>query len=186
MPRSARCSIDSTIGRSRSCRDHAAAMFEALDRPAMRALPTTPYVYAEWKRVRGRLRLPRRCRPALLQRPARARRPGACGRASPPPRSRCSTAASGSRAMCAPTSAARTRRYREHMPKSHRAHARVVADAPDPLGRLDRHEHRRGGRASAASAKPHPEQGYRACLGLSRLAAAVREGPASRRRAPWP
>jgi transposase len=28
------------------------SVFEALDRPAMRALPATPYVYAEWKRVR--------------------------------------------------------------------------------------------------------------------------------------
>jgi hypothetical protein len=28
------------------------SVFEALDRPAMRALPTTPYVYAEWKAVR--------------------------------------------------------------------------------------------------------------------------------------
>ena len=28
-------------------------MFEALDRPAMRPLPSTPYVYAEWKRVRA-------------------------------------------------------------------------------------------------------------------------------------
>ena len=29
------------------------AVFEALDRRAMRALPATPYVYAEWKRVRA-------------------------------------------------------------------------------------------------------------------------------------
>jgi transposase len=29
------------------------SVFEALDRPAMRPLPTTPYVYAEWKRVRA-------------------------------------------------------------------------------------------------------------------------------------
>jgi len=28
-------------------------VFEALDRPAMRPLPATPYVYAEWKRVRA-------------------------------------------------------------------------------------------------------------------------------------
>jgi transposase len=29
------------------------SVFESLDRPAMRPLPTTPYVYAEWKRVRA-------------------------------------------------------------------------------------------------------------------------------------
>src|SRR3984957_5153680 len=29
------------------------SVFEALDRPAMRPLPATPYVYAEWKRVRA-------------------------------------------------------------------------------------------------------------------------------------
>jgi transposase len=28
-------------------------MFESLDRPAMRPLPRSPYVYAEWKRVRA-------------------------------------------------------------------------------------------------------------------------------------
>jgi hypothetical protein len=35
--------------------------FESLDRPAMRALPTTPYVYAEWKRYRP---LSTHCRPS--------------------------------------------------------------------------------------------------------------------------
>ena len=29
------------------------SMFDSLDRPAMRALPTSRYVYAEWKRVRA-------------------------------------------------------------------------------------------------------------------------------------
>ena len=56
----------------------------------------------------------------------------------------------------------------EHMPRSHRAPCRVDTVAPHPLGGEDGSGHRPPGRRDPAPAA-HPEQGYRACLGLMRL-----------------
>jgi hypothetical protein len=44
-------------------------LLEEIDRPAPKALPESPYVFAEW-RIWGQHRLSRRGRGALLQRPA--------------------------------------------------------------------------------------------------------------------
>jgi hypothetical protein len=44
-------------------------LLEEIDRPALKALPESPYVFAEW-RIWGQHRLSRRGRGALLQRPA--------------------------------------------------------------------------------------------------------------------
>ena len=59
----------------------------------------------------------------------------------------------------------------EHMPKSHQAHLEWTPSRIDPLGR-------EVGTATAKvvrtvlESKPHPEMGYRACLGILRLAKA--------------
>jgi hypothetical protein len=80
------------------------SVFETLDRPAMRPLPATVYVYAEWKRVRAafdyHVEIDRHYHTASSDR--------SCGPASAPPQSRCSIAVSALLPMCAPTSMAFT------------------------------------------------------------------------------
>ena len=118
------------------------SVFDALDRPAMRALPPTPYVFAEWKeRIvafdyhvdvdRHYYSVPH----ALVGHQVWAR----------------FTAATVEVFFRSERVASHVRSYqrgahttlREHMPKSHLAHAEWVAEAPDPVGQLDRHAHRR-------------------------------------------
>jgi transposase len=144
------------------------SVFEALDRPAMRALPATPYVYAEWKECTAAFdyhidvdghyySVPH----ALVAHSVWAR-------------------------YCAATVeiffrsarvASHVRSYQrghdttlpEHMPKSHRAHAEWTPK------RLIQWGESIGVNAGAIvehllRSKPHPEQGYRACLGLLALA----------------
>ena len=65
-----------------------------------------------------------------------------------------------------------------HMPARPSRPCRVDALAPDRLGGDDGPGHRRSSSPPSSPRKPHPEQGYRACLGLMRL------GKTLRRRAP--
>jgi transposase len=144
------------------------SVFEALDRPAMRPLPQAPYVYAEWKECKAAFdyhvdvdghyySVPH----ALVGHLVWAR-------------------------YCAATVevffrgarvASHVRSYQrghhttvpEHMPKSHRAHAEWTPK------RLIQWGESIGVNAGAIvehllRSKPHPEQGYRACLGLLALA----------------
>jgi transposase len=143
------------------------SVFEALDRPAMRALPASPYTYAEWKEltvafdyhvdVDGHYySVPH----ALVGHSAWARY------------------SAGSvevfyRGERVPTHARSYQRgvhttIADHMPKAHRAHAewspRRLIQWGESIG------------ANTAAvvehllrSKPHPEQGYRACLGLLSL-----------------
>jgi len=43
-------------------------LFETIDRPALKSIPSRPYEYAEWKKARVNIDLPYRDRPPLLQR----------------------------------------------------------------------------------------------------------------------
>lgn len=144
------------------------SVFEALDRPAMRALPATPYVYAEWQAVRvafdyhvGIDRHYYSVPHALVGHEVWARfsarivevlhrgvrvashvRSCQCGGYTTDP---------------------------AHMPASHRAHAEWTPKRLIDWGVSI-------GAATGAVVehllvtKPHPEQGYRACLGLLALA----------------
>jgi transposase len=143
------------------------SVFEALDRPAMRALPAASYVFAEWKEltvafdyhvdVDGHYySVPH----ALVGYTAWAR----------------FSAASVEVFFRSERVATHARSYQrgvhttiaEHMPKSHRAHAewsprRLIqwGESIGPnTGAVVEHLLR---------SKPHPEQGYRACLGLLSL-----------------
>ena len=58
----------------------------------------------------------------------------------------------------------------EHMPKSPPGPCRVVAEAPDPMGLESIGAHTGAVVEHLLRSKPHPEQGYRACLGLLSLA----------------
>jgi transposase len=144
------------------------SVFESLDRPAMHPLPLTPYVYAEWKEltvafdyhvdVDGHYySVPH----ALVGHSVWAR----------------FTAATVEVFFRSERIAGHVRCYQrgrhttlpEHMPKSHRAHAewspkRLIqwGESIGPhTGAIVEHLLR---------SKPHPEQGYRACLGLLALA----------------
>jgi transposase len=143
------------------------ALFEQLDRPALMALPPEPYEYAEWKEAKpgidyhleldGRFysvphslvgeRLTVRLTATAVEVLHKGRRVAAHPRQGP---GRFST-------------------LPEHMPKAHRAHltwtpgrflnwAREIG--PATLG-LVKHQ---------LEDRPHPEHGYRACLGVLNLA----------------
>lgn len=143
------------------------SVFEALDRPAMRALPVTPYVFAEWKEMivafdyhvdvdRHYYSVPH----ALVGHTVWAR----------------FSASTVEVFFRSERVATHVRSYQrgahttlpEHMPKSHRAHAewtpkRLIhwgASIGAHTGAVVEHLLR---------SKPHPEQGYRACLGLLNL-----------------
>ncbi len=144
------------------------SVFEALDRPAMRPLPAVPYVFAEWKQVRVAFdyhievdhhyySVPH----ALVGYEVWAR----------------FTATTVEAFFRHQRVAAHVRSYQrgahttvpEHMPKSHRAHA---AWSPQRLIHWGRTigEHTGAVVEHLLRSKPHPEQGYRACLGLLALA----------------
>ena len=150
------------------------SVFESLDRPAMRPLPATPYVYAEWKRVRAAFdyhvdvdhhyySVPH----ALVGQELSARFSA-------------STVEVFHRSQRV---ASHVRSYQrgvhttigEHMPKSHRAHAEWTPERlihwGASVGAKTREvvEH-------LLKSKSHPEQGYRACLGLLSLARQYGQG----------
>jgi len=143
------------------------SVFEALDRPAMRSLPATSYVFAEWKELtvafdyhvdidRHYYSVPH----ALVGHTAWAR----------------FSAASVEVFFRGERVATHVRSYQrgvhttiaDHMPKSHRAHAewspRRLIQWGESIGAATGAvvEH-------LLRSKPHPEQGYRACLGLLSL-----------------
>jgi transposase len=143
------------------------SVFEALDRPAMRPLPPTPYVFAEWKELmvafdyhvdidRHYYSVPH----ALVGHSAWAR----------------FSATTVEVFFRSERVASHVRSYQrgghttlaEHMPKRHRAHAEWSPKRLIQWGStIGLHtgavvEH-------LLRSKPHPEQGYRACLGLLSL-----------------
>ena len=159
-------------------------LFASLDRPALKGLPSERYQYAEWKR----------CTVApdyhvevddhyysvpfgLLRETVEARFTDGTDRGLP-------QGHSGLRATCARASRTSTRRSREHMPSSHRRYAewspaRMLREAekigPATIALFE----------AIMKAKPHPEQGFRSCLGIlslvksygpERIEAAARRG----------
>ena len=143
------------------------SVFEALDRPAMRTLPEAPYTFAEWRErtvafdyhvevERHYYSVPH----ALVGHSVWARY----------------SAATVEIFFRSQRVAAHVRSYQrgahttlpEHMPKAHRAHAewspRRLIQWGESIG-----AHAGSVVAHLLHAKPHPEQGYRACLGLLAL-----------------
>ena len=141
--------------------------FETIDRPALRPLPLTPYVYATWKRVRVNIddhvevdghddsvpdtlvkqaldvRLTEHTVECFLQRHRIA------SHVRSPLKGRHTTVA-------------------EHMPKAHREFAEWTPE------RLVRWAEQTGPATAAVighilATRPHPQQGFRSCLGILRL-----------------
>ena len=143
------------------------SMFEELDRPALRRLPARPYEYAEWLGAKVNIdyhvevdrhwySVPHQLVGQRLDIRASARVVEVFHR--------------GRRVASHPRSAKQGRFTTEpaHMPEAHRRHAawtpgRIVAWAE------------RSGPATGAlvteimASRPHPEQGFRSCLGIMRL-----------------
>ena len=149
-------------------------LFERLDQPALRPLPAEPFVYGEWKTAPRQRRLPRRAPRPLLLRPLRAR---ARARRRAPDRdapSRSSTAASASPPIGAASSAAAT-------PPTPPTCPRPISATWSGRPRASSTGRTRSARRPPPSSqailadRPHPEQGYRSCLGILRLA--KRYGP---------
>jgi transposase len=143
------------------------ALFEQLDQPALKALPSVPYEYAEWRHARvgsdyhirveqGDYSVPHglvgervdvRLSASTLEVLHRGKRVASHPRQAP--------------GGCCTRS--------EHMPKAHRAHrdwspqrlldwAQTIGPATEAVVTHQLSDH------------PHPEHGYRACLGLRQLA----------------
>ena len=144
------------------------SQFEAIDRPALKPLPSTLYEYAEWKQARVHIdyhievmrhyysvphtlikrQLNVRITAATIECFHHGQRVAAHRRSHQPGRHTTVT---------------------EHMPEQHRHHAQFSPE------RLQRWAANIGAETAALitqvlSERPHPEQGYRACLGILRLA----------------
>lgn len=143
-------------------------LFEELDRPALAALPREPYVYAEWRLRRVGLdyhvdidghyySVPHR----LLKEQIEARIT----------QRTIELFHNGERVACHVRGGARGRHTTlpEHMPSAHRRHAGWTID------RIRRDAAAIGPDTATLTtlileSRPHPEQGFRACLGILRLA----------------
>ena len=141
--------------------------FETIDRPALRALPATPYVYATWKRVRVNIddhvevdghdySVPY----ALVKQALEVRvtdHTVECFHQRQRVASHVRSALKGRHTTVA-----------EHMPKAHRESAEWTPE------RLVRWAEKTGPATAGVVAhilanRPHPQQGFRSCLGILRL-----------------
>ena len=143
-------------------------LFEKLDRPALRHLPVETYVYAEWRRRRVGLDYHVDIDGHYYSVPHRLLRQEIEARIT---QSTIELFHRGQRVACHLRGGARGRHttLAEHMPSAHRRHAgwtheRMLREAtaigPDTATLVE----------VILRSRPHPEQGFRACLGILRLA----------------
>jgi transposase len=160
-----------------------AELLEAIDRPALSALPVTPYAYAEWKRARVAPDYHIEVGGHYYSVPSKLIREIVDERVTG---ATVEIFHKGERIAAHLFSAVKHRHTTttEHMPSAHRRYA-----AWTPAKMMD--EAAKVGPATSAlfdaimKAKPHPEQGFRSCLGIiglgrtygiARLEAAARRG----------
>jgi transposase len=143
-------------------------LFDELDRPALAALPVEPYVYAEWRQRRVALDYHVDVDGHYYSVPHRLLRQQVEARIT---QRTVELFHKGERVACHLLGGARGRHttVTEHMPSSHRRHAgwtheriqhEAAAIGPDTATLVD----------VILRSRPHPEQGFRACLGILRLA----------------
>lgn len=144
------------------------ALFDQLDRPALQPLPATPYEYADWKRCRVNLDYHIEADKHFYSVPYRLLRQEVEARITARTvevfhRGKLVATHQRSHRQHYPTTVA------EHMPSSHRryrdwTHERILREAAvigDDTAALV---------ALILRARPHPEQGFRSCIGILRLA----------------
>ena len=149
------------------------SLFAALDRPALRPLPATPYEYAVWKQAKVNIDYHVELERHYYSVPYTLVGERVDVRASV---RTVEVFARGRRVASHPRSSAVGRHTTEaaHMPESHRRHlewtpSRLVAwgeQTGPATGALV---------AAILHSRPHPEQGFRSCLGIFRLGR--RHGP---------
>jgi transposase len=144
------------------------ALFEALERPALLPLPAAPYVHAEWRRCRAGLDYHVEVHGHFYSVPYQLVREAIEARITD------QTVELFHAGVRVAAQLRNPRQHRhttipEHMPSAHRRHAdwtptRLLREAaaigPATIALMER----------ILTSKPHPEQGFRACLGILRLA----------------
>jgi transposase len=143
------------------------ALFEALEQPALLPLPSEPYIYAEWRRCRAGLDYHVEVHGHFYSVPYRLMRETIEARITD------QTVELFHAGVRVAAHQRNPRQHRhttipEHMPSAHRRYAdwtptRLLRDAaaigPATIALVER----------ILTSKPHPEQGFRACLGILRL-----------------
>ena len=149
------------IGKSRN------ELLETIDRPALNALPTTPYSYAEWKRARVAPDYHIEVAGHYYSVPSKLIREMVEARITS---ATVEIFHKGQRVASHAFSAVRNRHttITEHMPSAHRRYAewtpaKIMSEAasigPAAIALVE----------AIMKAKPHPEQGFRSCLGIISL-----------------
>ena len=142
--------------------------FETLDRPALQPLPVEPYAYAEWRRCRVAPDYHIEAHGHFYSVPSRLIREVVEARITD---TTIEVFHAGQRVAAHPRSALKRRHTTttEHMPSSHRRYASWT-----PARMLSFAAQIGPGTATLVETimqtKPHPEQGFRACLGILQLA----------------
>jgi transposase len=143
-------------------------LFETLDRPALASLPNEPYCYAEWRKCRVAPDYHVEIAGHYYSVPSRLIGQQIEARITD---TTIEIFAKGSRIASHARSRLNNRHttVREHMPSAHRRYAEWTP------ARLMREAARIGPATMALfdaimAARPHPEQGFRSCLGILRLA----------------
>lgn len=143
------------------------SLFEQLEREALKPLPTTPYEYAEWRKARVNIDYHISVDTHFYSIPHRLVRKQVEVRVSA---STVEVLYDGKRVAAHPRSRRRGRFTTDpaHRPKAHQEHLAW------PPSRLIRWAEETGPHTAAVvqrilESRPHPEQGYRSCLGLLRL-----------------
>ena len=142
-----------------------AELLETIERPALKALPTTPYQYAEWKKCRVAPDYHVEVDQHYYSVPSRLIREVVEARLTD---TTVEIFHKGSRIASHARSHVRNRHTTvpEHMPSAHRRYAEwtparhAASIGPATVALVE----------AIMRAKPHPEQGFRACLGILRLA----------------
>lgn len=144
------------------------ALFEGLDSPALKALPQQPFEYAEWQERRAGLDYHVEVEKHFYSVPHTLLREKLWARIT---QRMVEIYHRGKRVACHIRGPANRRHttLREHMPSSHRRYADWTPE------RIMRHAAQVGPSTQALVEiimrdKPHPEQGFRACIGIVRLA----------------
>lgn len=144
------------------------SQFEAIDQPALKPLPSTAYEYAEWKQARVHIDYHIEVQRHYYSVPHRLIKRQLDVRITA---STIECFHHGQRVAChrRVNQPGRHTTVTAHMPERHRHHAQFSPE------RLQRWAARIGPETAALITqvlreRPHPEQGYRACLGILRLA----------------
>lgn len=143
------------------------SLFETLDRPALRPLPTHPYVYAEWKKARVHVDYHIEVKGYYYSVPYQLVKQQVDVRFTT---NTVEIFHKGRRIASHPRYPKRIRHstLKEHMPKAHQSYAEWTPR------RLIRWAAKTGPSTAQLietilASRPHPQQGFRSCLGIMRL-----------------